>query len=167
MSTFETKMPPDYLREARMRAGYVNRGIASTVVPFSPETIGRHERGDVDMEPEDVIAYAECYNSPDILPRYCADCPVGKKTGKTATERPLPLATLRLRRLTVEAQEVADRLEEIAFDGMIDQSEERDFFDALAFLRQLEQSIADILLIGLENGKGRFPVQQEAAQCGN
>ena len=63
-----TKKPPAYLREARMRAGFVSRGTASTVVPYSPETIGRHERGDVEMEPEDALVYAECYQSPDILP---------------------------------------------------------------------------------------------------
>ena len=45
------KKPPAYLREARSRAGYANRVAASMAVPFSPETIGRHERGDVEMEP--------------------------------------------------------------------------------------------------------------------
>lgn len=74
-----------------MRAGFVSRGTASTVVPFSPETIGRHERGDVEMEPEDALVYAECYQSPDILPRYCATCPVGRAIGRTATDRPLPM----------------------------------------------------------------------------
>ena len=69
-----------------MRAGFVSRGTASTVVPYSPETIGRHERGDVEMEPEDALVYAECYQSPDILPRYCATCPVGRAIGRTATD---------------------------------------------------------------------------------
>ena len=108
-----TKKPPAYLREARMRAGFVSRGTASTVVPYSPETIGRHERGDVEMEPEDALVYAECYQSPDILPRYCATCPVGRAIGRTATDRPL----------------------------------------ALDFLRKLEESINDIILIGLGKEK--------------
>lgn len=153
MSATIKKIPPSYLREARIRAGYANRETASTAVPFSPETIGRHERGDVEMEPEDVMVYAECYKSPDILPRYCATCPVGKATGRTATDRPLPHATLRVSRLLEDGQAVADRLEEIAFDGVIDDSERVEFADALKFLRQLEQSIMDIILIGLENGK--------------
>ena len=153
MSATIKKIPPSYLREARIRAGYANRETASTAVPFSPETIGRHERGDVEMEPEDVMVYAECYKSPDILPRYCATCPGGKATGRTATDRPLPHATLRVSRLLEDGQAVADRLEEIAFDGVIDDSERVEFADALKFLRQLEQSIMDIILIGLENGK--------------
>ena len=128
-------------------------GTASTVVPYSPETIGRHERGDVEMEPEDALVYAECYQSPDILPRYCATCPVGRAIGRTATDRPLAHATLRVRRLIEDGQDVADRLEEIAFDGVIDASERTDFMEALDFLRKLEESINDIILIGLGKEK--------------
>ena len=62
-------------------------------VPFSPETIGRHERGDVQMTPEDAVLYSERYGCQSLLLQYCADCPVGKMTGKAATERPLPFAT--------------------------------------------------------------------------
>ena len=69
MSTAAIKKPPAYLREARVRAGYVSRGTASTAVPFSPETIGRHERGDVDVEPEDIVTYAE------VLPGARTFCP--------------------------------------------------------------------------------------------
>lgn len=100
------------------------------------------------------MVYAESYKSPDILLRYCATCPVGCKMGWTAADIPLPHATLRIRRLIVDAQAVADRLEEIAFDGVIDESERRDFEEALRFLRQLEASINDIILIGLGKREG-------------
>ena len=154
MAIMVTKKPPAYLREARVKAGYVSRGTASIAVPYSPETIGRHERGEVDLTPADAVVYAESYKSPDILLRYCATCPVGCKMGWTAADIPLPHATLRIRRLIVDAQAVADRLEEIAFDGVIDESERRDFEEALRFLRQLEASINDIILIGLGKREG-------------
>lgn len=153
MPKLERKRPPEYLREARVRAGYISRGTATTAVPFSQETIGRHERGDVELEPEDAVTYAECYKSPDILHRYCATCPVGQRIGRTATDRPLPHATLRIRRLIVDAQSVAERLEQIAFDGVIDDTERADFENALSFLRQLEEGINDIILCGLGNEK--------------
>ena len=82
----------------------------------------------------DRVYYADCYGSPDILPRYCATCPVGQRIGRTATDRPLPYATLRIRRLIADAQSVADRLEQI-------------------LLQQLEQGISDIVLCGLGNEK--------------
>ena len=107
MAIMVTKKPPAYLREARVKAGYVSRGTASLAVPYSPETIGRHERGEVDLTPADAVVYAESYKSPDILLRYCATCPVGCKMGWTAADIPLPHATLRIRRLIVDAQAVA------------------------------------------------------------
>lgn len=117
-------------------------------VPFSPETIGRHERGDVQISPEDAVLYSERYGSQALLVQYCADCPVGRMTGKQATERPLPFATLRVRRMLKEAITWADTLEEIAFDGVIDETEREDFAKALSFLRELENTISDMLLIG-------------------
>lgn len=148
MSSAATKKPPEYLQKARSRAGFSNRVAASMAVPFSPETIGRHERGDVQITPEDAVLYSERYGSQAILAQYCADCPVGRMSGRTATERPLPFATLRVRRMLKEAIGVADTLEEIAFDGVIDETEREDFAKALDFLRQLENTITDLLLIG-------------------
>ena len=46
-----------------------------------------------------------------------------------------------------------DALLEIAFDGVIDASERTDFMEALDFLRKLEESINDIILIGLGKEK--------------
>lgn len=152
MSDTATKNAPDYLREARLKAGYASRGTATTKVPYSQETIGRHERGEVLMEPGDAVLYSESYKNPAILVKYCAGCPVGQRIGRNATDRPLPLATLRVSRMLEDAQEVADRLEEIAFDGVIDDSEREDFGNALAFLRKLEETISDILLVGMNAG---------------
>lgn len=153
MPKLDTKRPPEYLRAARLRAGFVSRGTATTAVPFSPETIGRHERGDIELGPEDAVTYADCYKSPDILHRYCATCPVGRRIGRTVTDRPLPHAALRVRRLIADAQAVADRLEQIAFDGVIDDTERADFENALTFLHQLEEGINDIILCGQGNEK--------------
>lgn len=149
MSVCKTKKAPEYLREARLNAGYVNRSTATLKIPYSPETIGRHERGDVFIEPEDVVQYARGYGCPEILFYYCRDCPVGRSIGRTSTDRPLPFATLRVKRMIYEAQAIASRLEEIAFDGVIDETERKDFNDALAFLRQLDETINDMLLLGM------------------
>ena len=54
-----------------------------------------------------------------------------------------------------DAQQVADRLEQIAFDGVIDDAERADFQSALDFLRQLEESITDMILLGTSIGKER------------
>lgn len=142
-----TKATPTYLKEARLQAGYANRGTASAVVSYSPEVIGRHERGDSNVDPDDAVVYAERYHRQDILYRYCADCPVGRATGRQVTERELPFATLRLtQRLRRAAKEIADTLEAIADDGIVDEHERPTFDASLAHLKELGETISDIFL---------------------
>lgn len=131
---------------------------------YSPETIGRHERGDVPVSPDDIIRYAEGYQRPDIMLRYCASCPVGKKTGKRAVDRDLPWAALRVSQRLQKAKEIADKLESIADDGIVDHMERADFDTALAFLRSLEETITDMLLWAMsrETEKSR-PAATETA----
>ena len=147
MSTTATKAVPTYLRKARLAAGYANRGIASMRVPYSPETIGRHERGEVTLLPNDALIYARNYGCKDILFRHCADCPVGREVGRQVTDRDLPFATLRLtQRLRKAAKEIADTLETIADDGIIDENERPVFDKALISLHELGETITDIII---------------------
>lgn len=153
MSATGTKQAPAYLREARLGAGYTNRDTASMGVPFSPETIGRHERGEIPLSPEDALLYAEAYRRFDIAIRYCTDCSVGRELGKTATDRDFPFATMRLtQRLRRAAREIADTLEAIADDGIVDEVERPVFNAALASLKELGDTIADIFLYAASQG---------------
>ena len=135
-----------FLREARLKAGFATREAASMALNYAPETIGRHERGDVAVSPDDVLRYSEVYHRPDILLRYCAECPIGKVTGRTAVDRDLPWAALRVSQRLQQAKEIADKLESIADDGIVDNLERKDFDLALEYLRSLEQTISDMLL---------------------
>lgn len=164
MSTDATLVSTTYLREARLQAGYASRETAAIELPYSPETIGRHERGDVPVSPDDIIHYAQGYGRPDIMLRYCVDCPVGKFTGRTAVDRDLPWAALRVSQRLRKAKEIADTLESIADDGIVDQLERGDFERALAFLRTLEETITDMVLWAMSRDmeKGR-PAATETA----
>jgi hypothetical protein len=135
-----------YLREARLAAGYSSRCDASMAVPYAPETLGRHERGETAIGPEDAVLYAECYNRPDILYRYCSECPVGQRIGVQTSDRDLPWAALRINQRLRKAKEVADTLEDIAEDGIVDETERPKFEAALAYLRELSCIITDILV---------------------
>lgn len=151
-----TALPaPAYLREARLEAGYSSRDIAAMDVAFSPETIGRHERGEVPFGPEDAMRYAETYKAPDILIRFCAGCPIGKKSGKTVTDRDIPWAVLRLTNRLRKAGNIAETLERIADDGVIDANERGEFDAALDFLRNLEETIMDIKLAASQKERSR------------
>lgn len=149
MSTSDKKTMPMYLIEARRRAGFSSRGIATIEVPLSPETIGRHERGESPMTPEDALMYAKHYNAPDLPLRYCAACIIGKKIGQTAEDISLPQAVLRVRFLSAQISTLVQTLEAIAFDGQID-AEERPLYDAaMKQLMQLRGSIDALNLCGM------------------
>jgi hypothetical protein len=139
MTTTATKAPPAYLSEARKRAGYANRDMVADAVPFSPESIGRHERGSVALAPEDALLYAEIYNAPEILPLYCANCPVGRKQGKSATQIPISQAVLQLHYWAAQIAVALQTMECIALDNVIT-PEERPLFDAA--LQQLPKQWA-------------------------
>lgn len=164
MPSTATKPAPTYLREARLAAGYSNRDIASMDVPYSPETIGRHERGEVAIGPEEAMVYAESYGRADILLRYCAECPIGRATGKQVTDRDLPFATLRLtQRLRRAAKNIADTLEAIADDGIVDETERPIFNASISSLHELGETITDIILCAAAQGikKETAPVVAE------
>lgn len=63
-----------------------------------------------------------------------------------------------------KAKEIADKLESIADDGIVDHMERADFDTALAFLRSLEETITDMLLWAMsrETEKSR-PAATETA----
>ena len=70
MATTAASTTQSYLRDARLQAGYASRDTAAIKLNYSPETIGRHERGNVPVSPDDIIRYAEGYQRPDIMLRY-------------------------------------------------------------------------------------------------
>ncbi|MBQ8835497.1 MAG: helix-turn-helix domain-containing protein, partial [Oscillospiraceae bacterium] len=143
----------EWLKSARLEAGYASRGTAATAVHYSPETIGRHERGEVPVSPADVIRYSQAYGSPDILFRYCSQCPVGQFSGQKVKDRPLAESAMRLEVMVEDAQKIADILSRIAFDGIIDSTEQADFDKSIAFLRNLKITVDDMLLIGAKAKK--------------
>lgn len=151
MSKTSVTRPPEYLREARLNAGYVNRCTAITRIPFSPETIGRHERGEVALEPEDLLQYVEGYNCPELCYLYCADCPVGKHMGRTATILPFPFAALRVSKMLTDAPPVVQSLTAIAFYGEVQTRHRAEFERNIAFLSELERTVTDMLLFGMKN----------------
>ena len=152
MSTTVTNTAPTYLKDARISKGYANRGMASTAVPFSPETIGRHERGEIALLPEDAIIYAECYGRNDILIRYCASCSIGRALNKALEERDFTVATLRLCNRLIKAVEIARTLMAIADEGCVRENDRNCFINALRECKEISTSIKELKLWAFTTG---------------
>lgn len=142
------------LREARKAAGYDNTGQAAIRVARSPETVGRHERGDIPLSTEDVIQYAEAYGRPDIMVRYCDGCPVHKALyGDTCIcERSLPWGAMRIASRLRRSAIYAEKLEAILDDGVIQEDEIPDLLEVFNFLREVGHAGRELLATSMSSG---------------
>ena len=90
MPVIAKKRAPEYLRQARLRAGCSSRGTATLKVPYSPETIGRHERGEVPVEPADSFTPA-AMKARTSLSATVQIAPSGGRPGERRQTGPSPL----------------------------------------------------------------------------
>ena len=59
----------------------LTREKASELIGFiSPAKLEKIENGKVSVQPEDVIAMAQCYKAPELCNYYCSqECPIGQQ----------------------------------------------------------------------------------------
>lgn len=117
---------------ARVGAGYARREDAACVVPYGATTIGRHERGDIALQPRDITLYAAAYHAPALPLQYCrAICPIGRMADMPAMdEHPISLTALRLCNRIDRIADASKRLAHIAEDDVIS-ADERDEYDCI------------------------------------
>ena len=156
----------EYLIQARLQAGYPNREMAEAVVPFAVSTIGRHERGEAQLQPCDILAYATGYHSSVLPMLYCRNiCPIGRQQYEVLQERELSLLTLRIGSRIKKTLRQMDRLEEIAEDDRVDPGERAEFDNIVAQIRGLREAVdeMDLYTLTLQNKKGRQPAANRTA----
>jgi len=161
------------LREARKAKGFSSAGQASTVVPYSPETIGRHERGETQLSMDDVMTYSELYSDPSLLMVYCSGCKIRAAIMGDDNTMPLgvPISALRISNRLRNAANIAEELATILDDGMITDDEIPNLASILRYLRQIEETTRELvygcMCTGLfEKVKKRSPAKENAAyQC--
>lgn len=142
------------LREARRAKGFQNFGQAGIATNHSPEVIGRHERGEVALQMEDAIQYAEVYESPAILMAYCGECAIRHELfGKEDHHyEALPVTAIRVSNRLRNAERHADLLADIMDDGEVDSSEVGDLQTTLDFLKDIESVWRDLVTACMVNG---------------
>lgn len=142
------------LREARKAAGYDNAGQAAVKVSRSPETVGRHERGDIPLSAEDAIQYATAYDRPDILIHYCDDCAVHLALygDSHICERSLPLGAMRIATRLRRSAKYAEQLEAILDDGIVNEAELPELMEIFSFLREVGQAGRELLAASMSSG---------------
>lgn len=135
------------LREARLQAGYATRELSQTYLPISNTVQGRHERDEKRPAVEDVMAYVQAYNAPQLYMHFCRiSCPIGCRTMRAVRLRPVSSLQTRLANRLRAIACMADRLAEIADDDVIDDTERADFDRIVQLLEELHDLADDYAL---------------------
>ena len=168
MSSLDINNIGKCLRDARRAAGYDTTGQAAVKVCRSTETVGRHERGDVPLSPEDAIQYAKAYCRPDILVRYCDGCPIHRALygDKPLRERSLPLGAMRIANRLRKSAGYAEKLEAILDDGMVDDEEKPELLEVFAFLQEVGEAGREMLAASMSLGIVEDTKEAEPAGTG-
>ena len=111
----------------------LTREKASELIGFiSPAKLEKIENGKVSVQPEDVIAMADCYKAPELCNYYCSqECPIGQQY----------IPEIKVKDLAQIAIETLNSLNKI--------SKEKD-----RLLEIVEQPLKNVLLTNLQKGFG-------------
>lgn len=147
--------PMAFLEAARKAAGYATQAEAAEHVPYARVTIGRHERGEIQLAPEDLLVYAQAYNAPEILFEYCrVCCPIGRRMMRPAqADADLTLLVTQLGNRLRKISAAAERLADIADDNKVDAAERADFDRIVDLMRNARDVLDDFERYALLQGK--------------
>ena len=126
----------------------LTREKASEMIGFmSPERIEKIENAKVNVQPDDIMALAECYKAPRLCNYYCAnECPIGQKYVPEIEIKDLAQITIETLNSLNKINKEKDRLLEIIEDGRITNDEVADFVVIKKTLDKISLSVDTLQL---------------------
>lgn len=126
----------------------LTREKASELIGFiSPAKIEKIENGKVAVQPEDVIALAECYKTPELCNYYCSqECPIGQQYVPEIKVKDLAQIAIETLNSLNKMNKEKDRLLEIVEDGQVTPDEYKDFFEIKKTLEKISLSVDTLQL---------------------
>ena len=126
----------------------LTREKASELMEFiSPAKLEKIENGKVAVQPEDVIAMAQCYKAPELCNYYCSqECPIGQQYVPEIKVKDLAQIAIETLNSLNRISKEKDRLLEIVEDGQITPDEYKDFFEIKKTLEKIALSVDSLQL---------------------
>ena len=126
----------------------LTREKASELIGFiSPAKLEKIENGKVSVQPEDVIAMADCYRAPELCNYYCSrECPIGQHYVPEIKVKDLAQIAIETLNSLNKMGKEKDRLLEIVEDGRITPDEYKDFFEIKKTLEKIALSVDTLQL---------------------
>ena len=126
----------------------LTREKASELIGFiSPAKLEKIENGKVSVQPEDVIAMAQCYKAPELCNYYCSqECPIGQQYVPEIKVKDLAQIAVETLNSLNRISKEKDRLLEIVEDGQVTPDEYKDFFEIKKTLEKIALSVDTLQL---------------------
>ena len=126
----------------------LTREKASELMEFiSPAKLEKIENGKVSVQPEDVIAMAQCYKAPELCNYYCSqECPIGQQYVPEIKVKDLAQIAIETLNSLNRMSKEKDRLLEIVEDGRVTPDEYKDFFEIKKTLEKIALSVDTLQL---------------------
>ncbi len=126
----------------------LTREKASENIGFiSAAKIEKIENGKVSVQPDDVIALAECYKAPELCNYYCSnECPIGRQYIPEVKIKDLAQIAIETLNSLNKMNKEKDRLLEIVEDGLVTPDEYNDFFEIKKTLEKISLSVDTLQL---------------------
>ena len=126
----------------------LTREKASDMTCFmSAEHIEKIENGKINIQPDDVMALAQCYKAPKLCNYYCSnECPIGQKYVPEIQIKDLAQITIETLNSLNRINREKDRLLEIIEDGEVTDDEIADFVSIKKTLDKISLSVDTLQL---------------------
>lgn len=147
MGRKSTKENKNIYQESREKCGFTREVAAEKLEFISRSRIEKIEYEKSAPHPDEVLAFAECYNNPALCNYFCShDCPIGQKYVPEITEKNLSQITLEMLAALNELTERKDRFINIAADEHISPEELPDFMEIKKNLEKMSMIIDSLNL---------------------
>lgn len=131
---------------SREEAG-LTRAQASELTYISESRIEKIEYGQMQINPQDVVAMARAYKKPSLCNYYCAnDCEIGKDSVPELQVTNLTQIVLSLLDSFNDISSQRDRLVQISADGIVSEEELKDFVSIKKKLTEISVTIETLQL---------------------
>ena len=126
----------------------LTREKASEAIGFmSAEHIEKIENGRINVQPDDVMALAQCYKAPKLCNYYCSnECPIGRKYVPEIQAKDLAQIAIETLNSLNKINRDKDRLLEIIEDGRVSDDEIADFVSIKKTLDKISLSVDTLQL---------------------
>ena len=126
----------------------LTREKASELIGFiSAAKLEKIENDKVSVQPEDVIALAQCYKAPELCNYYCSqECPIGQQYVPEVKVKDLAQIAIETLNSLNKMSKEKDRLREIVEDGQVTPDEYNDFFEIKKTLEKISLSVDTLQL---------------------